>query len=164
MEGGVSIAPSRRRAAGTIPAQPLQRRSSMQRRVGAGVLAAGLAALGAILIYRLTERARKTVPETTEAEPEFIGAARRLNGAAAILSFSVLTDSAIEHYRGAFHNPAMYTAPAVAAASLANSLQMTLTPAHFGVGSNGVVRPIPCHRPHRHRLSSLQCCETGWRV
>jgi hypothetical protein len=109
----------------------MQRRSSMQRRVGAGVLAVGLAALGAILIYRLTERARKTVPET---EAEFIGAARRLNGAAAILSFSVLTDSAIEHYRGAFHNPAMYTAPAVAAASLANSLNMTLTPEHFGVG------------------------------
>jgi hypothetical protein len=49
-----------------------------------------------------------------------------------VLSFSVLTDSAMEHYRGAYHNPAMFLAPTVAASALANSLQMTMTPAHFG--------------------------------
>jgi hypothetical protein len=121
-----------RRAAGTMPAQPPQPRAAAARRVGTGVLCAGLAALGAIVIVRLTERARATVPQTG-AEPEHVGAARRLNGAAAILSFSVLTDSALQHYRGTFHNPAMYIAPTVAAASLANSLDMTLTPAHFGL-------------------------------
>ena len=35
-----------------------------------------------------------------------MSAARYLNGAAAVHSFSVLTDSGLEHFRGAFHNPA----------------------------------------------------------
>jgi hypothetical protein len=61
-------------------------------------------------------------------------AARLLNVAAAILSFSVLTDSAVEHYRGAFHNPAMYAAPAVSAVALANSVHMTLIPEAHGIG------------------------------
>ena len=68
------------------------------RRFGAGVLCAGLAALAAIAVYRLLERPRETPWEHQE-EPEHVGAARYLNGAAAILSFSVLTDSAMEHYR-----------------------------------------------------------------
>ena len=42
-------------------------------------------------------------------------AGRRLNGSAAVLAFSVLADSAVEHYRGSFQNRAMYT-PLVAAA------------------------------------------------
>jgi hypothetical protein len=107
------------------------------RRFGAGVLCAGLAALAAITVFRLLERPRVTAAEHQE-EPEHVGAARYLNGAAAILSFSVLTDSAMEHYRGAYHNPAMYLPPIVAGASLANSLHMTLTPAHFGVARTGL--------------------------
>lgn len=65
-------------------------------------------------------------------EPADITAARYLNGAAAVLASSVLTDSAIEHYRGAFHNPAMFLAPTVAAATFVNAVHMTATPAHFG--------------------------------
>jgi hypothetical protein len=122
---------SRRLAAGTIPPQPL-RQPSMARRVGAGVLCAGLAALGATVACRLIERPRRTVPQQAR-EPEHVTAARYLNGAAAVLSFSVLTDSAMEHYRGAYHNPAMYLAPTVAASALANSLHMTVTPEHFGI-------------------------------
>ena len=38
-----------------------------------------------------------------------IRAARRLNRAAGTLAMSVLVDSAIEHYRGSFHNKAMVT-------------------------------------------------------
>ncbi|HEV2145990.1 MAG TPA: hypothetical protein VGR37_01090, partial [Longimicrobiaceae bacterium] len=34
------------------------------------------------------------------------------------LSFSVLADSAMEHYRGGFYNPAMFVAPAVSALTL----------------------------------------------
>ena len=123
---------SRRVAPGTMPVQPPQRRPAA-RRFGAGVLVAGLAALGAIAIYRLIEKPRRTVPHQEE-EPPHISAARRLNGAAAMLSFSVVADSAMEHYRGAFHNPAMYLAPTVSAITLANSLHMTATPAHFGAG------------------------------
>lgn len=41
--------------------------------------------------------------------PEHILAARSLNRSAALLAVSVLSDSAMEHYRGAFSNPAMFT-------------------------------------------------------
>jgi hypothetical protein len=61
-----------------------------------------------------------------------------LGALAAILSFSVLADSGLEHYRGAFLNPAMYVAPTVAAASLANSLHMALTPERFGPARAGL--------------------------
>ena len=43
-----------------------------------------------------------------------VGAARRLNRSAGILASSVLLDSAVEHYRGSFKNPAMVTPLAVA--------------------------------------------------
>jgi hypothetical protein len=118
-------------SAGTIPPQPPNPRAAPARCFGAGVLCLGIAALAAIAVYRLLEKPRATVPEPQE-EPEYVGAARCLNGGAAILSLSVLADSAMEHYRGAYHNPAMYLAPTVAASTLANSLHMTLTPAHFG--------------------------------
>jgi hypothetical protein len=49
-------------------------------------------------------------------------AGRRLNGSAAMLAFSVLADSAIEHYRGSFHNRAMYVPLAVSALTLGGSL------------------------------------------
>lgn len=50
-----------------------------------------------------------------------VRAARRLNRAAGTLAFSVLADSAVEHYRGSFHNQAMYAALASSALSLAAS-------------------------------------------
>ncbi len=49
-------------------------------------------------------------------------AGRRLNGSAAMLAFSVLADSAVEHYRGSFHNRAMYVPLAVSALTLGGSL------------------------------------------
>src|SRR5436305_3498624 len=49
-------------------------------------------------------------------------AGRRLNGSAAMLAFSVLADSAIEHYRGSFQNRAMYVPLAVSALTLGGSL------------------------------------------
>ena len=61
---------------------------------------------------------------------------RRANwrAGAAVLAFSVLADSGLEHYRGAYHNPAMYVAPSAAAVSLVNSVHMTIRPE---VSSNG---------------------------
>ncbi len=47
-----------------------------------------------------------------------ITAARRLNRAAGILAFSVLADSAMEHYRGSFFNRAMYTPLAVSSLAI----------------------------------------------
>jgi hypothetical protein len=55
-----------------------------------------------------------------------VTAARRLNRAAGILAFSVLADSAVEHYRGSFHNRAMYTPLAVSLLTL-------------GISAHGVV-------------------------
>jgi len=55
-----------------------------------------------------------------------IRAARRLNRAAGMLAASVLADSAVEHYRGSFHNRAMVTPLISAALSLAVSLHGTM--------------------------------------
>jgi hypothetical protein len=52
---------------------------------------------------------------------ETILAARRLNRAAGVLATSVLADSAVEHYRGAFENRAMFVPLVTAALSLAVS-------------------------------------------
>src|SRR5665213_3257299 len=53
--------------------------------------------------------------------------ARALHGAAALLSASVLADSAVEHYRGAYENPGMYTPLAVSALSLPAGVDGGLT-------------------------------------
>ncbi|MBV8576847.1 MAG: hypothetical protein JOZ58_17645 [Acetobacteraceae bacterium] len=63
------------------------------------------------------------MPRISEAAT--VRAARRLNRAAGILATSVLTDSATEHYRGSFHNRAMYTPLAVSALALGVSLHGT---------------------------------------
>jgi hypothetical protein len=65
------------------------------------------------LLEALTERRatrRRTAPDGTA-----VDAGRRLNAAAGLLATSVLADSAIEHWRGAFENRAMYI-PLVTAA------------------------------------------------
>jgi hypothetical protein len=53
-------------------------------------------------------------------------AARQLNLGAALLALSVLADSALEHYRGSFHNRAMYVPLASAALALGGSLHGTM--------------------------------------
>jgi len=53
-------------------------------------------------------------------------AARQLNLGAALLAIAVLADSAVEHYRGSFHNRAMYAPLASAALALGGSLHGTL--------------------------------------
>ena len=50
-----------------------------------------------------------------------VRAARRLNRAAGVVAASVLADSAVEHYRGSFHNKAMITPLVTASLSLAVS-------------------------------------------
>ena len=54
-----------------------------------------------------------------------VRAARRLNRASFTLALSVLLDSAVEHYRGGFHNKAMYTPLAVSALALGVSAHGT---------------------------------------
>src|SRR5665213_887750 len=51
-----------------------------------------------------------------------VTAARRLNRAAGTIAASVLIDSAMEHYRGNFHNKAMWTPLVTSSLSIAVSL------------------------------------------
>jgi hypothetical protein len=128
--GAEVVGPPPDRAIWTVPPQPPQKKIAA-RRLGFGVLGAGVAALAAAAVYRFVERPRRTVKQA-QATPQHVIAARYLNGAAAVLSLSVLTDSGLEHFRGAFHNPAMYLAPTVSAISFINSAHMAATPADFG--------------------------------
>ncbi|WP_407176718.1 hypothetical protein [Bradyrhizobium sp. STM 3562] len=95
--------------------------------VAAGVGAALTAVCGAALLAprrrpALSRRARPGRGTIfRRKEKPAVTAARRLNCAAGVLAFSVLADSAIEHYRGSFCNPAMYVPLAVSSLALMTS-------------------------------------------
>lgn len=77
-------------------------------------------AAGAALAFAATRSLR--TPRSAPVTARHIAAARAFNGGSALLALSVLSDSAMEHYRGGFENPAMYAALASAAAALGASL------------------------------------------
>ena len=111
-------APAATRPAAHADARPAARA------LGAATL--GLA-LGALLLGRrsATPRplpSRQLQAESTDTAPQ----ARRLYQAAAMLAASVLSDSALEHYRGGFENPGMFAPLASAAVVLASSLASSL--------------------------------------
>jgi len=74
-------------------------------------------------VHILNRRSRGT--ETANASGRspatIVTSARRLNRAAGTIATSVLIDSAMEHYRGEFHNRAMWTPLVVSSLSLAAS-------------------------------------------
>lgn len=81
-------------------------------------------AVGLMLSHRpQSEHKRSSLPTRTGAPADEVGrsAARLLSGGAAALAFSVLADSALEHYRGGFYNRLMFVAPTVAGLTLAES-------------------------------------------
>lgn len=74
-------------------------------------------------VATLQETVDRMTPAATEAVPLASSTpARQLHGAAAMLAGSVLADSAIEHYRGSFHNSAMYMPLVSATLNLGSSL------------------------------------------
>jgi hypothetical protein len=95
---------------------------------------AGLA-LGSELMRRPSNQSRIALPKPRRlaapsrrappAQPATVKAARRLNRAAGTLAASVLADSAVEHYRGAFRNKAMFIPLVVSALSLGTSAHGT---------------------------------------
>ncbi len=99
--------------------------------LGSSSLAAlGLASLGATRLRQQVVSRRAGFPAQVASFPGAPGrmdpdavvhAARRLNRAAGVLAASVLADSAVEHYRGQFHNKAMFTPLITASLSLAVS-------------------------------------------
>ncbi len=65
----------------------------------------------------------RPTPRSEEQSPTaVVTAARRLNRAAGVIATSVLIDSAMEHYRGNFHNKAMWTPLVTSSLSIAVSL------------------------------------------
>jgi hypothetical protein len=58
------------------------------------------------------------------------GPLRQLAWGSSALSFSILADSAMEHYRGGFYNRTMYAAPFVSALTLAAGSSMAMRPEH----------------------------------
>lgn len=88
---------------------------------GLGALALRVATRAAA---RALERGRDRAPSRPPAREEHaahVRAAQRVNRAAGLLAVSVLADSAVEHYRGSFHNRAMYAPLGSASLSLAAS-------------------------------------------
>lgn len=91
------------------------------------VAASGAALLGlAALALTRQRHCQAPVPTTRLPAPTIdpgaaVRAARRMNRAAGVIAASVLADSAVEHYRGAFHNKAMVAPLVTAALSLAVS-------------------------------------------
>jgi hypothetical protein len=88
--------------------------------LGAVVLGAvGLAAVALLADLAVEpgepERRRHLLPRRRPAAQE----AKALHGSAAMLGASVLADSLVEHYRGSFDNPGMYTPLAVSALTVA---------------------------------------------
>ena len=122
----------------------------------AGVAAPGIALLGLGALVLSRQRAHRihdvvvgnrTLPTLAAPEIDFgvaVRAARRLNRAAGTLAASVLADSAIEHYRGSFHNKAMF-APLVTSA-------LSLVLSAHGVADK---------RPVAHRLRDIVYATAG---
>ena len=112
----------------------------------------------------LARMASRYAPQAKHRRQRSRATGRKLNGSAALLAFSVLTDSAVEHYRGSFQNRAMYTPLAAAALTLGASL--------FGAGRRAG-KSTPCgtrlwlgggNRFHRSWLSSYNILKRpgGW--
>jgi hypothetical protein len=116
--------------------------------IGLGLCIA-LLGLGAAVLTRGTSarqhgsvRRRRVPAEVT------VRACHRLHRASGLLAFSVLTDSAMEHYRGSFANKAMYTPLAVSTLTLGANLHGLADhrdnrhPARYGTYSVAVLTGI----------------------
>jgi hypothetical protein len=78
--------------------------------------------LGAFLLSRRRVAALPVLVAPPVDRGTAVRAAKRLNRAAGTLAASVLADSAVEHYRGSFHNNAMFAPLVTSALSLAVSV------------------------------------------
>lgn len=108
--------PDTRREA-NLSTNPPQHSPAPAQVLGAATLGLTLAAL---LLARPSARARaRPARPSPPAAPQ----ARQLYQASAMLAASVLSDSALEHYRGQFENPGMFTPLASAALVLSNALR-----------------------------------------
>jgi hypothetical protein len=111
-----------------------------------GISILGLAGVSiAVLLVRRQRRTTATsaAPQPPQQQqPATVLAARRLNRAAGALAFSVLADSALEHYRGSFDNRAMYIPSIVSSLTLA-------------ISAHGVADDRPAIHRVRHLVYAL---------
>ncbi len=93
---------------------------------GFGFLA--LAAAGAVVVLASAQRRhlRRDAHPLPDATPKQRQAARQLNRASALLAGAALADSAVEHYRGSFHNKIMYLPLGIASQAVVASLHGTV--------------------------------------
>jgi hypothetical protein len=108
--------------------------------LGLSALAA-LAAIAAVAPKR-KERAiaalpAKLLPSRGIPGPDMTS--RTLNSAAALLALAALADSGIEHYRGSFHNKAMYVPLGAAAVTLVASLRDAIAPGATSRNERGAI-------------------------
>lgn len=100
-----------------------------KRQLNTGALGALAIAAGAMVLRRHSavrvERHRPLVSRVSPDEAAVVEAAQRLNRGAGLIATSTLLDSAIEHYRGSFHNKAMFTPLIASALTLAVSVHGT---------------------------------------
>lgn len=98
----------------------LGRRPRPRGPVAVSLAAVGTAVAAGAVLAALVGRNEEGLPARLDREVS-LRAARRMNRAAGTLAASVLFDSAIEHFRGAFKNRFMYVPLAVSSLSLAAS-------------------------------------------
>ena len=102
-----------------LPREHLRQRSTT--RTGLGPLALALGARAAVRAMENRRRPAAPRARAVGAAHPHVRAAQRMNRAAGMLAVSVLADSAVEHYRGSFHNRAMYVPLVSSALGLAAS-------------------------------------------
>ena len=86
-------------------------------------LAAALATAGSVVVLAQTRRAGRDDAAGRPVVPAGKRAAGGLDRASALLAAAALADSAVEHYRGSFHNKAMYAPLAISSLTLAASVR-----------------------------------------
>lgn len=105
-----------------------------QRQLNTGALGALAIAAGAVALRRRSaaraehlRRARESTAASNAVSNRaaIVEAAQRLNRGAGLIATSTLLDSAVEHYRGSFHNKAMFTPLIASALTLAVSVHGT---------------------------------------
>jgi hypothetical protein len=92
----------------------------------------GIAALAALGTFAAIETHRPRPARVRRPLSARREAARRIDWGAALLALAALSDSGIEHYRGSFHNKAMYVPLGVSALTLAASVRDALAPPESG--------------------------------
>jgi hypothetical protein len=90
--------------------------------VGRTALLLGLAGIASAAVLA-RRRERCDVPARTGSEAPVNKTASQLDRASAMLAASALADSAVEHYRGSFHNKAMYVPLGVSTLTLTASVR-----------------------------------------